>query len=258
DREYACIFKLDAARDCTQAANAKACDCPGDGTKAGTVPPGGIPPVCDSANPTSQIAAKVYPTPRELLLAKKMGDQGIAASLCPIDIDDNTTQDDPNYGYRPAVASIIERLKNALAAQCLPQPLTPDSSGDVPCLILEALPPGAGTCQSANLVDADPKAAANYQQQLAQESGAGDGGASTTFTICEVPELVEPGGGTCVDDTKVGWCYVTGAAAGGGCAQAIKFSATGNPQNGARVALQCIQQTGGGASGGGTPSGDGG
>lgn len=260
DREYACIFTLTTPRDCSNSANSSACDCPKAAPSG--LPAGSIPPVCDSANPTSQVAAKVYPTPRELLLAHKMGDQGIASSLCPIDVTDNATKNDPKYGYRPAVAAIISRLKNALASQCLPQALTVDSNGDVPCVILEALPPDTtGGCSGAGLDDADPKQAAAYQASINAESG-GDGGASTVFTICQVPELVgaDLTNGTCVDSDKTGWCYVTGANTGGGCAQAIKFSAKGNPSNGARVSLQCIQQTGGDtdASAATTTTGDGG
>jgi hypothetical protein len=264
DREYACIFPLTTARDCTQSANSQACDCPADATKAAGLPAGAIPPVCDATNPTSQVAAKVYPTPRELLLAHKMGDQGIAASLCPIDVTEKTPGD-PLYGYRPAVAAIVSRLKNALASACLPQALTPDANGNVPCLILEALPPGTpGGCATQGLEDADPKQAAVYQASLNAESGSGDGGAATVYTICQVPQLIgatDDPGGTCVGTDKAGWCYVTGANAGGGCAQAIKFSQKGNPTNGARVTLQCIQQTGGNADGGTattTTTGDGG
>jgi hypothetical protein len=72
------------------------------------------PPVCDDKSPTSQIAAKAYPTIRELLVAKMMGAQGIVSSICPIDVTDNAAGDDPDYGYRPAVAAIIDRLKGAL------------------------------------------------------------------------------------------------------------------------------------------------
>ena len=247
DREYACIFPLAKARDCTVVGNQQACDCPATDPKT-AVPPGGIPPVCDAANPTRQVAAKVYPTPRELLLARKMGDQGIASSLCPIDLLDNATADDPKYGYRPAVAAILARLKNALAEACLPQPLTPDPTGTVPCLILEALPPTTGSCASQGLMDADPKIAASYEATLQEESGT-DGGASTTFTICQAPQLtgndLDASGSCTTNTTKAGWCYVTGKAAGQGCAQAVKFSAKGNPTGGVRVSLQCIQTASG-------------
>jgi hypothetical protein len=250
DREYACIFPLAKARDCTDPANAQACDCPATNPGA-AVPAGGIPPVCDASNPTSQVAAKVYPTPRELLLAHKMGDQGIASSLCPIDLVDNATGDDPKYGYRPAVAAIISRLKHALASACLPQPLDPDANGDVSCLVLEALPPSSGSCASKGLSDADPKIAAPFASSLQVEPGT-DGGAATTFTICEAPQLVgndlDATGSCTANNSKAGWCYVTGNAAGAGCAQAVKFSAKGNPGGGVRVQLQCILQTGGASS----------
>ena len=260
DRQYACTFPI-PARHCAGAtgAAALACDCPTTDPGA-AIPQGGIPPVCDATTVTDQTSAKVYPTPRELLLAHKLGAQGIASSLCPIDVAEKTPGD-PLYGYRPAVAAIVERLKNALASQCLPQALTADANGDVPCLILEALPPGK-SCSDAGLQPADPKAAASYQAQLAAQAGTGDAGTSTTFTICQVPQLVgaDLTNGSCVDNNdKAGWCYLEGSAAGGGCAQAIKFSAKGNPAGGARVALQCIQQTGGGSDGGtATSSGDGG
>ncbi len=32
----------------------------------------------------------------------------------------------PDYGYRPAIGAIIDRLKTALGGQCLPRTLTPD------------------------------------------------------------------------------------------------------------------------------------
>jgi hypothetical protein len=43
-----------------------------------------------------------------------MGNNGIVSSLCPLHVNDNATGDDPDYGYRPAVATIINRLKSAL------------------------------------------------------------------------------------------------------------------------------------------------
>ena len=72
-------------------------------------------------------------TIRELDLAHKLGTQGIVSSICPIDVNDNPTKDDPLYGYRPAVASIVDRLKNALTNQCLPRKLEPqEGTDDIP------------------------------------------------------------------------------------------------------------------------------
>jgi hypothetical protein len=110
DREYACIFPLAAPRDCTNPDNALACDC---STVPGVLTSAETSPVCDATTVTQQDYAKAYPTIRELLLAEKLGPQGIAASICPIDTTDNATDDDPTYGYRPAVAQMIRHFKTA-------------------------------------------------------------------------------------------------------------------------------------------------
>jgi len=122
DREYACIFRLVDAngnpspRNCdpNSANNSEAvissCDC----STAGLAPDA-VPAVCDPSNNLLQDYAKVYPTIRELLLAEKLGSQGIVSSMCPIDLSDNAAGDDRLYGYRPAISTIVDRLTPALA-----------------------------------------------------------------------------------------------------------------------------------------------
>jgi hypothetical protein len=118
DREYACIFKLATPRDCSRNAsglynvpgNGYSCDCSATGLTAEQ-----LSPVCDPANPNSQLYAKAYPTVRELLLAKLIGPQGVVASICPTDVVDNASGTDPLYGYRPAVSNLIDRMRPALA-----------------------------------------------------------------------------------------------------------------------------------------------
>jgi hypothetical protein len=117
DREYACIFKLTTPRDCsntndvyTVPANGYTCDCSSTG-----LTPDELSPVCDPANPNSQLYAKAYPTERELLLAKLLGPQGLVASICPVDVTDSATGDDPLYGYRPAISNLVSRMQPALA-----------------------------------------------------------------------------------------------------------------------------------------------
>jgi hypothetical protein len=109
DIQYACTFPLVVSLDCTQAVNGYACDCP-----ATPLTHDQTPPVCSDANPTIQIAAKAYPTIRELQVVKMMGPQGIVSSICPIDVTDNAAGNDSLYGYRPAVAAIVDRVKGAL------------------------------------------------------------------------------------------------------------------------------------------------
>jgi hypothetical protein len=146
DIEYACIFTLPTARDCSLP-NAVSCNCTGLAANADN-------PLCDpnpndSMNPTLQTRAKAYPGVKNLAIAQGLTTQGIAASICPAQLaNPNNADGSPaaDYGYRPAVNAIINRLKQALTGECLPRTLTPDPTGQVPCLILEARNVGGGAC----------------------------------------------------------------------------------------------------------------
>jgi hypothetical protein len=125
DREYACIFPLPAARDCSNLmdyATQEQCDCSIPG-----LPLDAVPSVCGLKDPsspyamgtndyTTQYYAKAYPTIRELQLAELLGPQGVVSSLCPIHTTDNAAGNDPLYGYRPAATALVARMKAALAA----------------------------------------------------------------------------------------------------------------------------------------------
>jgi hypothetical protein len=104
DLQYACTFPLASPRDCGSAAVTvtAGCDC---ATKPS--------PLCDESNPQIQVRGKAYPPVRELVVARGLGDQAIVASLCPIHAV-ATSADDPLYGYRPAMKTIIDRLKLGL------------------------------------------------------------------------------------------------------------------------------------------------
>lgn len=70
DLQYACTFTLPTPRTCT--AQDPSCDCAGSKN----------PPLC-GANTGEQLKAKSYPTPRELTVARALGDRGIVGSICP-------------------------------------------------------------------------------------------------------------------------------------------------------------------------------
>jgi hypothetical protein len=260
DREYACTFELvdetgaPAPRDCSKnsagaynvPANGEACDCSSTGLAADQ-----LSPLCDPARVTSQTHAKAYPTIRELNLANKLGAQGIVSSICPIHVADNAAKDDPLYGYRPAVASIVGRLKSALTPQCLPQPLrASDAAGTLPCLILATLPSGTqADCSNPakGFEQPDPGLLADLQKSAHDAWLEGGGTASgapdpATLPTCQVARLTSAAldaNGSCRTSSDKGWCYVTGAAAGA-CAQAIVFSPQTIPAS-TTVNLQCIE-----------------
>ena len=129
DLQFACIFPLPMEQDCA-AGGTLSCDCedPNNDSPLCAVNPG-------TGNPTTQVYAKAYPGIRELHALKEVGAQGIVASVCPAQLNQAA---DVDFGYRPAIGAIIDRLKQALGGQCLSRQLTADEKGQVPCLILEA------------------------------------------------------------------------------------------------------------------------
>jgi hypothetical protein len=269
DREYACTFPLvdstgkQSSRDCTLAENRSFCDCP---RTSGSVTSEELPPICDPATQTLQTGAKAYPTIRELLLAKYMGTQGIVSSICPIHVADDDAGSDPYYGYRPAVAVIVERLKSALDDECLPQRLQGDSTGGVQCLVLLQVPNGqagtGGTCldptcpSAGGLAVPDPDVLGkycqgledSYDQQVAASGTAQGLTDPAKVPVCALQQLTSsqfpndfPNGSCATETNDRGWCYVTGSAAGD-CPQAIYFSPGALP-SGSNAQLQCAEQS---------------
>ncbi|MEP7120765.1 MAG: hypothetical protein ABJE95_07645 [Byssovorax sp.] len=123
DLQYACAFPLPAPRDCAAAPGG--CDCQSSKSDS---------PLCDPATPTLQVRAKAYPGLRELELLRALGDRGVVASVCPAQVDDPSRLD---YGYRPAMELINDRLAAVEGRGCLPSPLPLAGGGLVSCVVLE-------------------------------------------------------------------------------------------------------------------------
>ncbi len=236
DLQYACTFELETPRDCAD--GAESCDCGGAVS----------PPLC-AATAGRQVRAKAYPTVRELMAVRALGEQGVVASLCPITLKGDPQ--DPRYGYNPAVRSILDRLAGALTTQCLPQKLTRDSaSNEVPCLVLAQLGDDTDSCENQGLEQPEPAILERFLEQRRAESKAG-GPDLSTRPVCRLPQLVAPRAATCKDSPEMGWCYVEnadGASPAGRCPQALVFSSGTGALAGARFDLVCIQQLSEGAS----------
>ncbi|MCL2725120.1 MAG: hypothetical protein FWD69_11850, partial [Polyangiaceae bacterium] len=230
DLQYACTFDLPPTtpNPCADV-NSLSCDC------ASTFfSPPVIPPLCSAQG--VQTKAKAYPTIRPFQVVKALGNQGIIASLCPIQLTDNTRLD---YGYNPAVASIVNRLKNALTQQCLPQQFTRDpQTNEVPCFVLAQLSEGE-TCDKYGLA---PPSQDILSAFIEQQNAAGFD--VSQAAVCQVPQSAVPAGDSCKDDTNINWCYVENtstATPASNCAQALLFSAGSRDMAGARFVLQCTQ-----------------
>jgi hypothetical protein len=263
DLQYACTFNLPGiGKDCTAAANLNACDC-APGSPAISAPDG--PPLCSTSNRTQQIKGKAYPTIRELRVAKGLGSQAVVASLCAKDV--TSAQTSPTFGYNPAMQAIVNRLKNALSGQCLPEKLSPDpnNNNQVPCLILVEYTgqtdqangcTDAGMCNPANpttcgCAASDQTCIDTYKGILTRfddsfQASLGDAASQPSPVVCVFKQLVNPTdytGNTCEGTANPGWCYVEGSGNTGGCAQAIKFGGSGPPA-GTTISLECIEASG--------------
>jgi len=106
DLQYSCIFPLATPVDCS-APGTTACDC----TDPSNDNPLCAPNPADGGNRTPQVNAKAYPGTRHLAVLKGLGPQGVVASICPSQFNDQTKAD---YAYRPAIRSLVERVRTRL------------------------------------------------------------------------------------------------------------------------------------------------
>ena len=105
DLQYACIFDLPFEMTCSEGDTN--CDC------AGT-PEIARRPICqqpDGSYTREQWGGKAYPGLRPLGVVRGLGDHGIAASICARNVRDRNRAD---YGYRPALRAILDRMRLGL------------------------------------------------------------------------------------------------------------------------------------------------
>lgn len=102
DLQYACTFALEEPRICNT--SGEPCDCaPETSTDS---------PLCDAADRTKQVRAKAYPGIRPLQLARLLGDNAVASSICPRSA--STAPNDPIVAYRPAMNQLGDRMARSL------------------------------------------------------------------------------------------------------------------------------------------------
>jgi hypothetical protein len=231
DLQFACVFDLQDSVACNTG-NAAGCDC----NKEEAVKQSPLceypPPVDGMPVDGTQIKAKAYPGVRELQVLKEVGDAAIVASICPKNPTAGQGMDpatDPYYGYNPAVAAIIERLKEALTAKCLPRPLSattqadidaglapPEELGKVPCAVVEVRPSagGCGDCgagraplmgEKVKVIGAVKDYMANQGQCLYDPPAGSQFPDCDNYCFCEIQQFT---------GAELEQCWTEGAAAG--------------------------------------------
>ena len=251
DLQYACVFELPEPFECTESS----CDCSGKDTSHN--------PLCQDASGaygTTQFRAKAYPSLRQLAVLKGAGSQGIVGSICPAQIDDPEASD---FGYRPAIEALVDRLSVKLSDPCLPRALVADPSGQVSCLVLEgrALEPGEScSCEGAGRGAVTGAHQASVNVALSSPEAAG----AELDCFCEIEQLRGPELGACqsqmddapsVDGEPVdGWCYVDASIPGANeqlvahCPvtqeHTLRFVGDGRPMDRTKVFITCQQESG--------------
>jgi hypothetical protein len=250
DLQYACIFDLppDAQRHCF-GSNLVSCDCTETGNDNPLCEPDPTNPNDPSAR-TLQVRAKAYPGLRHLAVLKGLGPQGVVASVCAKQVTDASAAD---YGYRPAVASLIEKVAHRIAAQCLPRTLAPGEDGRVSCTVLEASADPACACDaSQGRAPVDP-ALEGELEQVKLDPAVQAGGLGC---VCQIQQLSGDALAACqslpaAPASPAGWCYVDATstpptgnpdlvkACPANEKREIRFLGAAHPQSGAVTFLTC-------------------
>jgi hypothetical protein len=213
DLQYACIFPLLQSNSCAGLPSDQACDC-----KQADLDAGSRNPLCQNSSgsyTTQQLFGKAYPGLRELQVLKDFGDNSIVASICARNLTDDTAQD---YGYRPAVDAIVDRLKDKLAGSCLPRPLTPGKNGEVPCSVVEVRPvpmSGRPACESTPGRKEPKGEVVGPSLDRMRQSGKCDvvnRPSCSQFYVCEIVEAKGTECHTGATPPSPGWCYIDPSA----------------------------------------------
>lgn len=238
--QFACVFDLPQPFECQP--GDYLCDCSNlDGRNN---------PLCQDAQGNythMQRKAKAYPGRRHLAVLKGLGERGIPASICPSTLDTSR----PDYGYRPAIEAIVDRLASTLSGTCWGEQLDPNESGEVPCIVLEATkgtvaPDGSVTCEPCEGIRRDPSAASD-----AAVRGHEYFNESQMNCVCEVGQTDAESGNlrACVeqqepDPSVEGWCYLdpeSNASVNtdllGACSRKIRF--VSQPRANSITFIQC-------------------
>jgi hypothetical protein len=256
DLQYACTFPLPQSEVCDP--KDQGCDCAEAATDGRNrplcQPPGGGPPG------TTQYFGKAYPGLRPLEVLKGVGDSAIVASICPKILVD----DQPGYGYEPAVDAIVERLKVALQGRCPPRPLAvePGSDGELPCVVVEALEqPDQCGCTAAGRKPASANASALVKKQLRESKACDFEGTRgcDEYCFCEIAQAEGDNRTHCLneptDSSTPGYCYIdpygeppVGSPAlvedcGATSKRKIRFVGPDTPTPGATTYIACLGAT---------------
>ncbi len=242
DLQYACIYKFETPKDCN--AMGASCDC--------NLAAMEMTPLCQQGGTYStdqQFYAKAYPGTRHLQALRGYGNNSIVASICPKE-PTNTALD--SFGYRPAIAAVVDRLKEALGGRCLPRTLAIEEDTGIPkCKLVESLPKqGACGCDGGKgRVAAGAEIVKSVKAKSKTDGLCGGKGQASCndFCFCEIEPATGDEQKRCQTDPNAKtdrYCYVDEKTAGGAelltkCAPTEKRRLIFDPLPGSTVFIAC-------------------
>lgn len=251
--QYACIFPLpEGQRPCPQNSDAN-CDCNDADLQAEGNP------LCqaeDDSFGATQYFAKAYPGLRELQVLNGVGDAAVVASICAKEMSDANALD---YGYRPAMQAIVDKVKTKLTDLCFGRQLSTDAEGVTSCRVIE-LQPEAASCNCAGTrLTPDAVVLNSVRDELFQQGVCKTKADCDEICGCEIAQV--PAGpnsalSSCQSEAHSsdnGWCYVDaskGAASAqlvASCSnqakQSVRFVGDGVPLESSITFLACQGST---------------
>lgn len=210
DLQYACIFPLmdngvPTPIPCTENGDTLLCQ-----NSAGEVVTG------ENEQPL-QFYAKAYPGLRQLQVLRDF-ENSVVASVCPWNLQN---ANDADYGYRPAIAALGDRISDVLGGQCLPRPLDPKEDGLVDCVIVEATPTAGQGCDATGQQtgsarpareEANPKLIEVAKRRMEDQQVCA-GAACNDYTFCAINPVQSEALTQCQENPAEGkqgggFCYV--------------------------------------------------
>lgn len=251
--QFACIFALDTPRDCSvDTPDKRYCDCKFLGTEAEGNPLCQAP---DGSFGTTQYFAKAYPGLRQLDVLHGVGESAVVASICA---KETTDVNSPDYGYRPAMQAIVDKLKGKLSQVCFGRQLQSEEAGQTNCRIVELLPQAQScSCQGVRTTP-NGVTLASVRKQMLEQKLCNSESECNAMCACEIQQVPPGANGelnSCQTDaqsTDNGWCYVDGnqspesAQLVANCQESakrtVRFVGTGVPQDNSVTYLACQGQ----------------
>jgi hypothetical protein len=197
---------------------------------------------------------------RELEVLRAFGDNSIVASICPKSVD----TDAKDYGYRPAMAAIIERLKEGLQDQCYQRQLAVRPDDSVACIVVEAKASDSGVPTDCSALGTrkpvSDAVAKSVRRQLLVARQCKTEAECDALSLCEIEQLTsseQPDEHeSCLNDAIArgdGWCYIDEREGIGNPAlveqcpetskRKLRFVGAGTPQPGSVTVVACAGKT---------------